>query len=231
MWISPPPVQSNNPTLLTTSSKDFYATLFCPCLLPTYSWSQAFQNCTIRNRGIHLKSISLHNKSSWRSPHRICIEELFHWRTRKIWRKMKYRQIFLQGTYERGSKARKKFWSWGKKLRLRSKDKDINVLVWIVEHSHTLPNCASCARIWCADILPKLDLVFDLSIIALLLGLLRTDLFAREMSAVTLVIDILRRKIQDRRKNLSMQCYGIWTFYIQREVYPSDTIFSCLSTS
>lgn len=101
-------------------------------------------------------------------------------------------------------KIEKKFWSWGKKLRLRSKDKDINILVWIVEHSHTLPNCASCARTWCADILPKLDLVFDLSIIALLLGLLRTDLFAREMSAVTLVIDILCRKTQDRER--TCQC-------------------------
>jgi hypothetical protein len=41
------------------------------------------------------------------------------------------------------------------------------------------------------NILPKLDLVFERSIIALLLGLFRTDLLAREMSAVTLVIDIL----------------------------------------
>lgn len=39
--------------------------------------------------------------------------------------------------------------------------------------------------------LPKLDRVFERSIIALLLGLFRTDLLAREMSAVTLVIDIL----------------------------------------
>lgn len=37
----------------------------------------------------------------------------------------------------------------------------------------------------------KLDRVFDRSIIALLLGLFRTDLLAREMSAVTRVIDIL----------------------------------------
>lgn len=42
------------------------------------------------------------------------------------------------------------------------------------------------------NILPKLDRVFERSIIALLLGLFRTDLLAREMSAVTLVIDILR---------------------------------------
>lgn len=41
------------------------------------------------------------------------------------------------------------------------------------------------------NILPKLDRVFERSIIALLLGLFRTDLLAREMSAVTLVIDIL----------------------------------------
>lgn len=41
------------------------------------------------------------------------------------------------------------------------------------------------------NILPKLERVFERSIIALLLGLFRTDLLAREMSAVTLVIDIL----------------------------------------
>lgn len=41
------------------------------------------------------------------------------------------------------------------------------------------------------NILPRLDRVFERSIIALLLGLFRTDLLAREMSAVTLVIDIL----------------------------------------
>ena len=41
------------------------------------------------------------------------------------------------------------------------------------------------------NILPKLDRVFERSIIALLLGLFSTDLLAREMSAVTLVIDIL----------------------------------------
>jgi len=48
------------------------------------------------------------------------------------------------------------------------------------------------------NILPRLDLVFERSIIALLLGLLRTDLLAREMSAVTLVIDILGRGTQNR---------------------------------
>lgn len=55
-------------------------------------------------------------------------------------------------------------------------------------------------RITCVSVLPKLDLVFDRSIIALLLGLFRTDLLAREMSAVTLVIDILRVRTQDRTK-------------------------------
>lgn len=42
-----------------------------------------------------------------------------------------------------------------------------------------------------ADI-PRLDLVLDLSMMALLLGLFSTDLLAKEISAVTLVIDILQ---------------------------------------
>lgn len=40
-------------------------------------------------------------------------------------------------------------------------------------------------------ILPKLERVLDRSMMALLLGLLRTDLLARDISAVTRVIDIL----------------------------------------
>lgn len=42
-----------------------------------------------------------------------------------------------------------------------------------------------------ALILPKLERVLDRSMMALLLGLLRTDLLARDISAVTRVIDIL----------------------------------------
>lgn len=49
--------------------------------------------------------------------------------------------------------------------------------------------------------IPKFDLVLDLSIIALLLGLLSTDLFASEMSAVTLVIDILHLMKQSHTVN------------------------------
>lgn len=48
--------------------------------------------------------------------------------------------------------------------------------------------------------LPKLDLVLDLSIIACLLGLFNTERLAREMSAVTLVMDILLEK----RENLQI---------------------------
>lgn len=39
---------------------------------------------------------------------------------------------------------------------------------------------------------PKLERVLDLSMMALLLGLLRTDLLASDISAVTRVIDILQ---------------------------------------
>lgn len=51
---------------------------------------------------------------------------------------------------------------------------------------------------YCRD-LPKLDLVLDLSIIACLLGLFNTERLAREMSAVTLVMDIL---LQEKKKIL-----------------------------
>lgn len=40
-------------------------------------------------------------------------------------------------------------------------------------------------------LVPKLERVLDLSMMALLLGLFRTDLLAKEISAVTRVIDIL----------------------------------------
>lgn len=47
---------------------------------------------------------------------------------------------------------------------------------------------------WVLTDLPKLDLVLDLSMIACLLGLFNTERLAREMSAVTLVMDILLEK-------------------------------------
>lgn len=50
-----------------------------------------------------------------------------------------------------------------------------------------VPTCA----VHEALILPKLERVLDRSMMALLLGLLRTDLLARDISAVTRVIDIL----------------------------------------
>ena len=40
-------------------------------------------------------------------------------------------------------------------------------------------------------VLPRLERVLDLSMMALLLGLFNTDLLARDISAVTLVMDIL----------------------------------------
>lgn len=41
--------------------------------------------------------------------------------------------------------------------------------------------------------LPRLERVLDLSMMARLLGLLSTDLLANDISAVTLVMDILQR--------------------------------------
>lgn len=47
--------------------------------------------------------------------------------------------------------------------------------------------------------LPRLERVLDLSMMALLLGLFSTDLLANDMSAVTLVMDILEKKKKKRR--------------------------------
>lgn len=74
--------------------------------------------------------------------------------------------------------------------------------------------CCRCIQNWgqcshdqsysCVHVLPKLDRVFDRSIIALLLGLFRTDLLAREMSAVTRVIDILWARTQHKTNPQSL---------------------------
>lgn len=45
-------------------------------------------------------------------------------------------------------------------------------------------------------VLPRLERVLDLSMMALLLGLFSTDLLANDMSAVTLVMDILKQHKQ-----------------------------------
>lgn len=53
--------------------------------------------------------------------------------------------------------------------------------------------------------LPRLERVLDLSMMALLLGLFSTDLLANDMSAVTLVMDILKimRNTQVMQRKLS----------------------------
>lgn len=48
---------------------------------------------------------------------------------------------------------------------------------------------------------PKLERVLDLSIMARLLGLLRTDLLASDISAVTRVIVILNKKQKKRERD------------------------------
>lgn len=49
---------------------------------------------------------------------------------------------------------------------------------------------------WLHVVLPKLERVLERSMMVCLLGLLRTERLAREMSAVTRVIDILKKEIQ-----------------------------------
>lgn len=48
---------------------------------------------------------------------------------------------------------------------------------------------------------PKLERVLERSMMACLLGLLRTERLAREMSAVTRVIDILKEETKKKKKN------------------------------
>lgn len=56
--------------------------------------------------------------------------------------------------------------------------------------------------------LPRLERVLDLSMMALLLGLFSTDLLANDMSAVTLVMDILQqhRTCQTEHGTMMMYC-------------------------
>lgn len=63
--------------------------------------------------------------------------------------------------------------------------------------------------------IPKLDLVFDLSMMARLLGLFRTDLLANDISAVTRVIDILKWSNKDT--NLGIQWINTVNLILQTD--------------
>lgn len=65
--------------------------------------------------------------------------------------------------------------------------------------------------------IPKLDLVFDLSMMARLLGLFRTDLLANDISAVTRVIDILKWSNKDT--NLGIQWINTVNLILQKELF------------
>lgn len=68
--------------------------------------------------------------------------------------------------------------------------------------------------------LPRLERVLDLSMMALLLGLFSTDLLANEISAVTLVMDILEQK----------KPYASYTGSVMMH-YVTDAASLCLLTS
>lgn len=68
--------------------------------------------------------------------------------------------------------------------------------------------------------IPKLERVLERSMMACLLGLLRTERLAREMSAVTRVIDILKE--EKKKKQLTTLNYGpdlIWARNTNRTNY------------
>lgn len=56
--------------------------------------------------------------------------------------------------------------------------------------------------------LPRLERVLDLSMMALLLGLFSTDLLAKDMSAVTLVMDILKTSPPPKKTDISQDLQG-----------------------
>lgn len=56
---------------------------------------------------------------------------------------------------------------------------------------------------------PRLERVLERSMMACLLGLLRTERLAREMSAVTRVIDILKEETKEKTKTPMNLIYGL----------------------
>lgn len=94
------------------------------------------------------------------------------------------------------------------------------------------PVCNHVQNYSCVNVLPKLDLVFDRSIIALLLGLFRTDLLAREMSAVTLVIDILRVRTQNKTTTVTFSVHSYIPFQSANPIkYHADMFYSWVMQS
>jgi len=69
----------------------------------------------------------------------------------------------------------------------------------------------------------KLDRVFERSIIALLLGLFRTDLLAREMSAVTLVIDILPSNLCFRKSKRAFCIMSVTLAEVRKKEWGKHT--------
>lgn len=63
--------------------------------------------------------------------------------------------------------------------------------------------------------LPRLERVLDLSMMALLLGLFSTDLLANDMSAVTLVMDILKT---NQRKTFNTYLRTTWQRFAVRQM-------------
>lgn len=56
---------------------------------------------------------------------------------------------------------------------------------------------------------PRLERVLERSMMACLLGLLRTERLAREISAVTRVIDILKEEKKEKTKTPMNLIYGL----------------------
>lgn len=76
--------------------------------------------------------------------------------------------------------------------------------------------------------LPRLERVLDLSMMALLLGLFSTDLLANDMSAVTLVMDILKT---NQRKTFNKYFRATWQRVTVRQMWPLTSRQTCASGS
>lgn len=76
--------------------------------------------------------------------------------------------------------------------------------------------------------LPRLERVLDLSMMALLLGLFSTDLLANDMSAVTLVMDILKT---NQRKTFNKYFRATWQRFTVRQMWPLTSRQTCASGS
>lgn len=76
--------------------------------------------------------------------------------------------------------------------------------------------------------LPRLERVLDLSMMALLLGLFSTDLLANDMSAVTLVMDILKTPRPPKKNKTFHKIFRAnWQWFTEGQMWPLTSRQTC----